>query len=401
MNILVVTDAYPPELRSSAELMRDLAVELRKDGHKVWVITSAPKDAVAGGIALQAGISEEDGVIVIRADIPQHHNVGFIKKGISWLRMPHHFWKEVKKTCRHIDAVIVHSPPLPLAKVAKYAKKKYGAKYILNVQDIFPQNAIDLGVLKNPLLVRFFERMEQRAYKECDVIVTPSYEHKEYLAKERNVREDKVHVIHHWVDPKPFAKAKNTGKFRKQFGLEDKFIFFFGGVVGPSQGLDILIHMGKRLKKDYPNIVFLVCGDGSEKERLENIVNRSRIENVRFEKWVSKEEYRELIKEVDVGVISLVGKNTTPAVPAKLMGYMAAGIPAIGFLHEKSEARKIIEEARCGLGTLYDDEDACLDAVVSMYKSKKKLHEYGENALGYVEENLTPEKSIAKWEQVL
>ncbi|OGG40732.1 hypothetical protein A3A21_01940 [Candidatus Jorgensenbacteria bacterium RIFCSPLOWO2_01_FULL_45_25b] len=445
MNILIVTDVYPPELRSSAELMRELALALCKKKHSVSVVTSSSKNTVV----------EKDGIRVIRVKTLPHHDVSFVLKGLSWLLMPCLFWNAIKKHCKKIDVAIVHSPPLPLAWVAEQAKKKYKATYILNVQDIFPQNAIDLGVLKNKFIIKYFERMERHAYASCDAIVTPSREHEAYLAEKRGViaegypsssldelgtrsapqlrklsgskrlfslihnnlatsgevfvGENKITVIPHWVNMEPFEKAENTGKFRKQFGLENKFIIFFGGVIGPSQGLDILLRLGAKLQKTHPDIVFLVCGDGSEKKRLMaetrdpiSLGDRiSTIRNVRFENWVSKEKYPALLKEVNIGLISLTSKNTTPAVPAKLMGYLAAGIPALGFLHKKSEAHNIIKEAECGTSAIYEDEDACLKALLFMYDNKARLREWGENGLRYAEKNLTPEVSVKKWEGVI
>ncbi|MDP3725389.1 MAG: glycosyltransferase family 4 protein [Nanoarchaeota archaeon] len=391
MNILIITDVYPPELRSSAELMRELAVAFRKKGHEVAVATSSSKNEV----------QEEDGVRVIRVKTLPHHNVSFVVKGLSWILMPRLFWSAVKKHCLKIDVAIVHSPPLTLAWVAEQAKKKYKAKYILNVQDIFPQNAIDLGVLKNKAIIKFFERMERHAYASCDAIVTPSHKHEEYLTKKRGVPKEKISVIPHWVNIEQFEKAENTGKFRKQFGLENKFIIFFGGVIGPSQGLDILLHLGEKLQKTHPDIVFLVCGDGSEKKRLVEEAKEKNITNVRFENWISKEEYPSLLKEMDIGLISLTSKNTTPAVPAKLMSYLAAGIPALGFLHEKSEAHNIIKDARCGASAIYEDEDACLKTLLYLYDNKARLKEWGENGLRYAQKNLTPEVSVEKWESIV
>lgn len=391
MNILIVTDSYPPDVRSAAELMQGLAITLTKRGHDVSVVTSSH----------ESGIREEDGVKIIRVKTLPHHDVSFIIKGLSWLTMPWFFWSAVKKHCKAIDAAIVHSPPLPLAKVAEFAKKKYKAKYVLNVQDIFPQNAIDLGVLHDKHVIRFFEGMERHAYASCDVIATPSHEHEAYLVEKRGVPKEKIHVIYHWVDTRPFTEAKNTGAFRKKFNLENKFIVFFGGVVGPSQALDIVIRLGKRVEKTHPDIAFLVCGDGSEKKRLMEMKEKEHTDNVYFENWVPKEEYRNLLKEMDVGLITLTAKNTTPAVPAKLMGYLAAGIPALGFLHEKSEAHKIIKEAECGASAIYEDEDACLQALLSLYNNKARLKELGQNGLCYAEKYLTPEVSVEKWEKIM
>ena len=123
--------------------------------------------------------------------------------------------------------------------------------------------------------------------------------------------------------------------------------------------------------------------------------------NVYFENWAPKEEYRDLLKEMDVGLITLTAKNTTPAVPAKLMGYLAAGLPVLGFLHKESEAHKIIREAGCGETAPYDDEDACLNIILQMYDNRENLKVMGSNGLEYARKFLSIEAVIRQWEKII
>jgi len=399
--ILIVTDSYPPELRSASELMGDLARTLKERGHEIIVLTSYPKynladsDRSVPSLALDV---VESGVRVLRVRVLPHHRVNFIIRGISQLFLPYIFWFALKKKVKEkFDVVIVHSPPLPLTITTARVQKFYGAKYLLNVHDFFPQNAVDLGVLTMRPVIKFFEWMEARAYKKSDVIIVPSNEHKYFLEKNRGVSENKINVIPHWIDMRPFREAKKTGKFRKEFGLENKFIFVFGGVLGPSQGLDLILRIAAKLS-EYPDIAFLFVGDGSEKEKLITMKKEMNLKNVVFGNWVSKEEYPSLLKDADVGFFSLTNKNTTPAVPAKLIGYLAAGLPVVAFLHRESEGHVIIKEARCGYSTLYEDEDGVFEIIVRMYKERDKLKEYGENGFRYTEAHFTKEVCATQWE---
>lgn len=399
MRILIITDAYPPEVRSSSHLMKEMADGLRERGHSVYVATSFPTHNLAGS-KIPGAVSEEDGITVIRTRVLQHHNVSFIQKGISQLLLPHLFFRGIRKHIRgKIDVVFVHSPPLPLATAARLVQKRYGAKYCLNVQDFFPQNAIDLGVLKNKFLIRFFERMERRAYRDCDFIVTPSEGHKKFLVDKRNVSADKISVVPHWIDPEPFLSAKRTGAFRKRYGLEGKFIFLFGGVFGPSQGLQMFIEIAKRLKK-YHDMVFLFVGDGSEKDNLVTLADSYGLKNVAFKPLVSKEEYPELVKDADVGILSLTSDNTTPAVPAKLMGYMMAGVPVLAFLHPISDGIAIVKEAECGLAAVSDDMEHMTKLTERMYLEKEKLAHYGASSQRYALAHFTKEVCVRKLEGI-
>lgn len=398
--VLIITDSYPPELRSASELMGDLAHALHERGHEITVLTSYPKYNLADSenaahLSLDA---MEDGVRVLRVKTLPHHKVSFIIRGISQLFLPYIFWFALKKHAKEkFDVVIVHSPPLPLTITTAKVQKYYGAKYLLNLHDFFPQNAIDLGILTIKPAIAFFEWMERSAYKKSDLIVVPSNEHKRFLEKNRGVAEKKISVIPHWIHMRPFAEAKKTGTFRKKFGLENKFVFVFGGVLGPSQGLDLILHIAAKLTR-YPDIAFLFVGDGGEKERLVKMAEEMKLSNVIFGDWISKEEYPALLKDMDVGFFSLTSKNTTPAVPAKLIGYLAAGLPVVAFLHKESEGHLIIKEAKCGYSALYEDAEAALKIVEKMYAERATLHELGQNGLHYAERNFTKEVCAEKWE---
>ena len=396
MKILIISDSYPPEVRSSAHLMKDLAEGLSERNHEVFVVTSLPSR-----VEVKPGIAKENGVNVIRVPVISHHNVNFIQKGISQMMLPYVFFRQVKKHIKDgLDAVWVHSPPLPLAKTAELVKKKYGAKYFLNLHDFFPQNAVDLGILKNPFLIKMFERMERRAYESADSIVTPSESHKNYMIEKRDVPAEKIRVVSHWIDIEPFDEAEKTGKFRKQYGLDGKFIFVFGGVIGPSQGLDMFIRIAEKLKK-HEDIAFLFVGEGSEKKRLMGLARSLKTNNVFFKPFVPEKDYPRLLKDADVGILSLTSENTTPAVPAKLMGYMAAGMPVLAFLHKESDGLRMVEDAKCGLTTISDDEDKMTSVAEKIYLEKDKLSEYGKNGREYVLKNFTKDVCLEKVGRIL
>lgn len=400
-NILIITDSYPPEIRSAAELMKDLADGLRDKGHNVFVATSYPKYNLADSESIiWPKISNENGVKVLRIKTLPHHKANFIIRGIAQLTMPYIFFRAIRKNINDkLDVVILHSPPLPLTIAAHKIKKFYKAKYILNLHDFFPQNAVDLGILTNKPLIKFFEGMERNAYENADTIAVPSEEHKKFLKEQRGISDEKIFVIPHWIDAKPFKNAERSGKFRKLYGLDNKFIFLFAGVLGPSQGLDLIVRLARELK-DNKDICFLFVGDGSDKNRIMELAKNYKLDNVIFRPFVSKEDYPELAKDSDVGLISLSAKNTTPAVPAKLLGYMAAAIPVIAFVHKESDIHRIIKEAECGFSAISDEDKKALDIVLKIYQEKNKLRQYGDNGFRYLLANFTKEICVGKFENL-
>ena len=302
-HILLVTICYPPELRSISVMMRELAEDLVQRGNRVTVLTSWPQYNLVNAHAQQQ-VSRgcyENGVRVLRIKTLRTHKTGYYLRGIAQLLLPIVFIRALRRLIKeHVDTVIVYSPHLPLVKVGEYVKSRDGARFILNIQDIFPQNAIDLGVLKNRFLIWFFQRMELQAYRSADAITTHTIGGRLFLLDKKHVPEAKLSVIANWIDPEPFATAQSTGKFRKQWGIDEKAcVLLFPGVLGPSQHLEFLLAVAEGVR-DLQNTLFLIVGDGTEKQRLASWVKERQLSNVQFEPYVSAEEYPLLLKEVDV-----------------------------------------------------------------------------------------------------
>jgi len=395
--ILIISDSYPPEIRSAAHLMQQLAVGFVARGHEVCVVTSYPAYNLAGEARDFDRVSVEDGVRVIRVKTLPHHRVNFIIRGIAQLVMPFLFMRAIAGEVDALDEVILHSPPLPLSLVLQWTKRRYGVHTILNLHDFFPQLAIDLGAMTNVFLVGFFRWMERRAYRLTDAIVVPSEKHKAFLALKHEVDQKKIGIVEHWIDVKNFEEASPTGVFRKRFGVEGKFVFLFAGVLGPSQGLDLVLRVAQNI--DNKDVTFLLVGEGMEKKNLQRKVRKKNISNVVFAPFVSPLEYPSLVKECDVALLTLTSKNTTPAVPAKLMGYMAAGVPVIAFLHKQSDGHSIIKEAHCGFSVLSDDFEGALGIVKKCIHERKELSALGTNGLAYAKKHFNTDDCAEKFEK--
>ena len=373
MNVLLITDSYPPEIRSAAELMHELAIELAMRGHNVTVVTSYPRYNLSDKARTQTfeQVVLEDTIRVIRVKNPPHHNVGKVRRGLAELLLRRVLWRTVRNlVSAPVDSVLVYSPPLPLAWVGARAKRAYGARFVLNAQDLFPQNAIDLGILRSRLLIRFFAGMERRAYRAADAVVVHSDGNREFLTNEKAVPEDKVSVIHNWIDVDRFRAAQ--GKYRSRYGLDGRFVILFAGVMGPSQGLSLVIEAARRLRH-VSELVFLLVGDGGERETLQAAAKEHKLTNVMFQPFVSADEYPELVGSADVGLVCLSASNHTPVVPAKILGYMAAGIPVIAALQKSSDAHRLIAESNCGLSTVSDDPDNLVRMVEAIMRSPDRV----------------------------
>ncbi len=400
MNILLITIYYPPVISSLSTMMQELAEELTLRGHQVTVATAKPQDDL--NLSLEARqkpfdkFTIEKDVRVIRVSTPPLKNKFFFLRGLVQLMLPYFFLKQIKKFVDgKIDAIIVSTPPLPLATLGSKIKKRYRSKYILCVQDIFPQNAIDLGVMKNKLLIKFFENMAKSAYRSSDIMTSHTQTSRKFLIEKKNVPSDKIFYIPNWIDATSYINARKTGLYRKKYGLEDKFILLFAGVIGPSQGLDALINAVAEAKDIPDDICILIVGEGAEKDRLMRMKAEYSLNNIVFEPFVSLEEYPKLVKDVDAGIVCLSSLNKTPVVPGKVLGYMASSVPVVALLNKESDGHMIIEKAECGYSIASDaSNEEISNLILQIYNEKDKLKQYGENGHRYVLKHFTKSSCI-------
>src|SRR3989338_7543835 len=225
MRIIMLTDLFPPEIRSAAQLFYDLARELQRRGHGVWGITRVPSNYFADGsdIAVSAGWAEVGGISTLRIDggpLLSYHPVA---RGLDQLTTAWNFWRSAH-TWPEADIVLVYSPPLPLAEVGIRYSRRSAVPFILNVQDLYPQTAMDLGLLKNRAAVRVAEFMERRGYSRAARIVVHSKGNKEFLINRKGVREEKVEVIYNWVDFEALELHASNNRLRRELGLDGKFV---------------------------------------------------------------------------------------------------------------------------------------------------------------------------------
>jgi len=291
MRILLVADSYPPEIRSGSHLMFELAEGLHQLGHTVTVATTWPKYNV--DLLFQSHhyqeMADEKGIQVFRFKVfLDHHNVSYWIRGLSHLWMPFKFIYKLMKYRVRPDAVFVYSPPLSLGLVGAWLRYRFKSNFIFNVQDIFPQNAIDLGILKNKIGIKVFKTLESFVYRRADTIAVHSKGNQQLLQKKHPNLKNKIKELNNWIDLHSFHLKSDFVDFRKLYGIKKTAcIFVFAGVVGPSQGLEFLIDVAELLQ-DKEDILFLIIGGGVGKGSLEGQSKKRKLRNIMFKSFISK-----------------------------------------------------------------------------------------------------------------
>ena len=401
MHILLVTDSYPPEIRSASHLMLELAQELHHRGHKVTVITTWPEYNLDQSTTQREfhEIETEQEITVLRIKTLPHHNVNYLVRGLSQLLMPLQFLRKIRQYKINSDAAVIYSPPLPLALVGTWLRRS-GVRTLLNIQDLFPQNAIDLQILRSPMQIKFFQALERYAYRTSDIVTVHSEGNRKMLLTQNPGLGPKIKLLHNWVDVEHHSSDEAVVDFKKKWGITHKYIAVFAGVMGPSQYLDLILDVAAQMQ-DEPSLMFLMVGDGKEKLRLQKLAADRGLNNVRFEGFISREVYPDLLKACSIGLVCLSPQNKTPVVPGKILGHMASGLPVAAFLHTASDAHALIVDAKCGVSANSGDLSSCVNAMRDLIANATEFNKIGQLGKDYAVEHFSKEVCVTQLIQLL
>jgi glycosyltransferase involved in cell wall biosynthesis len=403
MRLILVSAYFPPEVGSASHLYYELGSELVRRGHNVTILTGYPSyniDRSSLPVAYRSGwwMSEHvNGMEVIRIrtigmprQIPILRGLGQVTLAFALC------FSGLFLTRGDYDIVLVYSPPLFLGWTALVLRWFKGAKAIFNVQDLFPQSAIDLGVLRSPFLIRLFRRIESYFYRATNLVVVHSPGNKDHVLS-CGGSASRVSVIPNLVDTKSITPGERNNAFRARHGIKAAdYVVSFAGVIGLSQDIDTVIDSAELLK-DQRDVVFYIVGDGMEKPRL---MEKARgMANVRFLPMLQKEEYVELLHASDICLATLRKEVMTPVVPSKIMSIMAAGRPLIAGLPLHGDAPRIVEAAHCGICIEPENPAALADAVKSIHGNPKRAQEYSANGREFVERNFSLEVCTTLYQQ--
>jgi len=381
--------------------MLELAEELNRRKHRVTVITTWPEYNLDQDSVLSYFTEKEieNGITVLRVKTLPHHNVNYLLRGMSQLLMPLQFLRKLRQHRIQPDALVVYSPPLPLALVGSWLQRKK-IRFVLNVQDLFPQNAIDLGILSNPLQVRFFRALENFAYRTADVVTVHSEGNQRTVLQQYPNLAGKFRILHNWVDVDYHETSVAQTDFRKKWNIRQKHIAVFAGVMGPSQYLELLLYVAEQMQDD-TELLFLFVGDGQEKGKLQKLAQEKSLSNVCFEGFVSRQAYPDLLRICSIGLVCLSPQNQTPVVPGKILGYMAAGLPVVAFLQSSSDGHGVVKSAQCGFSADSADKDACVQSMRNLLSQRDSFAEFGESGKSYATKHFSKEVCVSQLESML
>lgn len=379
MNVLCLFQVFDPD---SSTIYLDLVNALRDRGHRVFIAACTSDRERAGKKVDLNGI--ECGFIYV----PDQFKAGKIKKGLIQLAVGRRLLSGVKHYFRDekVDIIIYPTPPVTLAGIIKPLKKHYGALSYLMLKDIFPQNAVDLKMMKKgSLLHRMFRGMEKRLYRDSDIIGCMSPGNIRYLKEHEAGVEGKTELFPNTVFILPETEERRE---------RDTISFIFGGNLGRPQGVDFLLEMIRELK-DEKRISFTFIGTGTEEGKIREYIEKEAPENLRLLKSLPRREYEKLLLDADIGIVSLSESFTIPNYPSRILSYMQLSKPVLAVTDRVTDIRALVEdEARCGFWCPAGDREAFMDTVKRIISEKESLPEYGRNGRKYLEENFNTDRSV-------
>lgn len=394
MNVLFLT-LYDMRSAESHDIYTDLMREFANNGHEVYIVSNAERKH---RMQTQVLPSSNPLMHFLKVKTGNIQKTNIIEKGISTLRIESQYLKAIKKHLAGIkfDLVLYSTPPITLVKVIKFIKKRDSAKSYLLLKDIFPQNAVDLGMMRKGglkgVLYRYFRRKEKKLYAMSDYIGCMSEANVEYVLRHNpEIPRETVEVCPNAVDVIDTSVDEATrSEIRAKYGIPtDKKVFVYGGNLGRPQGIP---HLMKCLlaERNNPDAFFLIVGSGTEYKKLEAFVAENDIPNMKLMSKLPKEDYDKMVGACDVGMIFLDHRFTIPNFPSRLLAYMQAKLPVLAVTDPNTDVGKVCVNG--GFGSWCEANDIALfsEKVAEMLKADLKA--MGERGFEYLSTHYSSKK---------
>ncbi|MCZ6703265.1 MAG: glycosyltransferase family 4 protein [Ignavibacteria bacterium] len=385
MHILIVHQAVVSSKEPGGTRHFEFACRLVKEGHKCTIITSALNYLTGeSGIATKKLISKEniDGLNIIKTyTYPTLHS-GFISRIISFLSFM--FTSVIAGwSVKDLHVVFGTSPPIFQAVSAWFISVLKRKPFLLEIRDLWPDFAIGIGILKNPILIRLAQWLERFLYNRANHIIVNSPAYKERLLG-KGLEASKISLISNGVDVRMFDPQNKGKQIREKFNLSNKFVVTYAGALGIANDIPTILKAAKIIQtKNSGNVHFLLVGDGNRRKELENLARTLNLSNVTFAGSHPKSEMPKILAASDICVAILKDiPMFRTTYPNKVFDYMAAGRGIV--LAIDGVIRKVVESASCGVFVPPGNEIALANAIEKFHDDKDKAYDMGLAGRNYV-----------------
>lgn len=396
MNVLLLTIAP----KKSQKMIRDIANEFVKDGHLVFVVCPADSEYPA----------RKKFVLIDRVRylfVNSGNTVGkisIIKKVWNFVMTDPRYQKALRAAVDgiDIDLVLYSTPPITLANTIIWAKKKFHAITYLMLKDIFPQNAVDMGMMKTTgvmgLVWRYFRQKEKKLYGNSDFIGCMSPANCRYVLQHNpEIPKGRIGICVNSYLEEPIRDI-DMNAIREKYGIpKDKIVFLYGGNLGKPQGLSYFVDVMKS-NKNKEDRFFLICGGGNDQKTIQNYIEQEQPDNVKFMSMISPDDFDDLSHACDVGLVFLDHRFTIPNFPSRMLSIMLNEKPILAATDSNTDVGEVIADGDMGWWCESTDIEPFNRFLNEICANPGLAEEKGKNARKYYETHYT---SKIAYQQIL
>ena len=403
MRILFLTPYFPPEVGAPQTRIYELALRLRKLGHEVLVLTTFP-NYPSGVVPPQwrrklTWKGTDQGIAIHRIWSYATPNKGFYRRICSQLSFA------ILSALAGLflprpDVVVVESPPLFDGFAGLFLRWFRRTPYIFNVADLWPETAIQLGMLRNPWLIRLSKKMELMFYRHAASVLAVTAGIRDAIVND-GIDPSKVLLFQNAVDTTFFHNSGNRDMRHELHLLPDQFMVLYAGTLGLAHDLETVLECAAifQVKKD-SQVQFVLAGDGAEKDKLQARARRMGLENLRFVGSYPKIRMPQLLNAADCVLVSLRGVEIFRyALPTKMFEAMASEKPVV--LAATGEAQELILRARAGRCAIPGDANSLFEAIQSLRSDPELARQMGQQGRQYVLSHFSRDQRALQFDDLL
>lgn len=406
MKILVLCPHFHPDVAPTGEVMTRLVTELADRGHRLEVVTSLPwyrDHQIERGWEGRAIRSESTrwGRLARVHPFPGGDRSSLVSRAVSFAGFTALAGLRTVLARGRFDVVIAMSPPLTLGLPAWVAARLRRIPFVFNVQDVFPDVAVEVGALRSRRVIAVFAALERVVYRTSDAVTVLSEDLRQNLVEKirdrpgRGGSTDKIRVIPNFVDTEAIGVEDRHNSYREEYGLGDRTVVMYAGNVGFSQSLDLLVEAARRMA-DREDVVFVVNGGGSAMDRLAQ--QAGELSNVVLAPLQPRERLPEVLAAADIHTVLLKAGLAKASVPSKTYSVLAAGRPVVASVDDGTEVTRMLEDSGGGVSVAPEDREGFVDALTRLIDDPDGCLEMGRTGREWVARGASPAAVAAAYE---
>ena len=403
LRLVVLCPHFAPDLAPTGVVMTRIVSELAARGHELHVVTALPwyrNHAIEPGWGGRLWRTEktEWGSIIRVHPFPGKSKSNLLRRALGFIA----FSYAVGIRSVHadglpfkVDGVLAMSPPLTLGLTGWFTKIIRRAPLVFNIQDVFPDAAIQTGAISNKKIIAAAKWLERMSYQRSDAVVLLSQDLRANISNKIDKKfHQRLHVIPNFVDTHAITPQDRMTAYRSELGIGDQMVVMYAGNVGFSQSLNLVVDAAAK----FPNIAFVINGDGAARKKLEQ--DCARLTNVYFGDYQPIERLSEVLATGDVHVVPLRAGLASVSVPSKSYSILAAGRPMLAAIDLGTEIPNMLQQSGAGVAVEPDNSTAFIEALSQLVSRREQLHEMGARGRTWVETHASPASVAAQYEAI-